>query len=119
MSKSFDMTLFLIGVLSGSTSTQQRQLRQARIMQAAIQQRWQRNTPWTWQRKHMCWFLTHFLKDHSSASQYSYKLTALLISKRLGTARLLTDRSIGKRPCRGHHNHHVESAPALPTARPH
>ncbi|WP_095159952.1 MULTISPECIES: hypothetical protein [Pseudomonas] len=100
MSKSFDMTLFLIGVLCGSKSTQQRHLRQAQIMQAAIQERWQRNTPWTWQRKHMRWFLTHFLKDHSSASQYYYKLTVLLISKRLGTARLLTDRSNGKRSCR-------------------
>ena len=43
MSKSFDMTLFLSGVLTGSKATQQRHPRQARIMQAAIQQRWQRD----------------------------------------------------------------------------
>ncbi|HCS45499.1 MAG TPA: hypothetical protein DIW52_22170 [Pseudomonas sp.] len=56
MTKPFDMVLFLSGVLSGSKVTQQRHLRQARIMQAAIQQRWQHDNPWTWQLKHVRWF---------------------------------------------------------------
>lgn len=42
MTNPFDMALFLNGVLSGSQARQQRHLRQARLMQAAIQQRWRR-----------------------------------------------------------------------------
>ncbi len=84
MSKPFDMTLFLSGTLAGSKTTQQRHLRQALIMQAAIQQRWQRDNPWTWQLKHVRWFLAHYLKDHSEASRYYYRLTASLILKRRG-----------------------------------
>ncbi len=84
MTKPFDMTLFLSGTLAGSKTTQQRHLRQARIMQAAIQQRWQRDNPWTWQLKHVRWFLTQYLKDHSDASRYRYRLTAALILKRRG-----------------------------------
>lgn len=95
MIRSFDMALYLSGVLTGSKATQQRHLRQARIMQAAIQQRWQRDNPWTWQLKHMRWFLTQHLKSHSDASRYYYQLTALLIWKRLGRDRkMLIDRSI-------------------------
>nr|WP_283099826.1 hypothetical protein [Pseudomonas sp. MWU12-2037] len=78
------MALFLSGVLTGSKVTQQRHLRQARIMQAAIQQRWQRDNPWTWRRKHIRWFLAHHLKDHSEATLYYYRLTAQLILKQLG-----------------------------------
>ncbi len=44
MTRPFDMALFLSGVLTGSKITQQQHLRQARIMQAAIQQRWQRES---------------------------------------------------------------------------
>ena len=80
MTKPFDMALFLSGVLTGSKVTQQR----PRLMQAAIQQRWQRDNPWTWQHKHVRWFFTQHLKDHSDASRYYYRLTALLIWKRLG-----------------------------------
>lgn len=87
MTKPFDMALFLSGVLYGSKVTQQRHLRQARIMQAAIQQRWQRDTPWTWQLKHVRWFFTQQLQDHSDATRYSYRLTALLVWKRLGNDR--------------------------------
>ena len=78
MSKPFDMGLFLSGVLTGSKVTQQRHLRQARIMQAAIQQRWQLDNPWTWQLKHVRWFLTQRLKHHSDASRNYYRLTTLL-----------------------------------------
>ncbi|EKT4456783.1 hypothetical protein QEM35_002857 [Pseudomonas putida] len=83
MSKPFDMALFLSGVLTGSKATQQRHLRQARVMQMAIQQRWQRDNPWTWQLKHVRWFLTQYLKNHSDASRFYYGLTAQLIWKRL------------------------------------
>lgn len=85
MTKPFDMTLFLSGVLTGSKATQQRHLRQARIIQAAIQQRWQRDNPWTWQLKHLRWFLTQRLQDHSDASRYYYQITTQLILKRLRT----------------------------------
>ena len=89
MTKPFDMALFLSGVLTGSKATQQRHLRQARVMQAAIQQRWQRDNPWTWQLKHVRWFLTQHLKDHSAATRYYYRHTALLVWKRLGSDRVL------------------------------
>lgn len=89
MSKPFNMALFLSGVLTGSKATQQRHLRQARIMQAAIQQRWQRDNPWTWQLKHVHWFFSEYLKDRSYATRYYYWLTALLIWKRLGHDRVL------------------------------
>lgn len=84
MTKSFDMALFLSGVLTGSQATRQRHLRQARIMQTAIQKRWQRDNPWTWQLKHVLWFLTQHLSDHSEASRYYYRLTTSLIWKRMG-----------------------------------
>nr|WP_197979698.1 hypothetical protein [Pseudomonas sp. CFBP 13602] len=71
------MALFLSGVLNGSQAIQQRHLPQARVMQAAIQQRWQRDNPGTWQLKHVRWFLTQHLKDHSDATQYYYRLTTL------------------------------------------
>ncbi|QNV66016.1 hypothetical protein F7661_08720 [Pseudomonas sp. CFA] len=83
MRETFNTALFLSGVLTGSRNTQQRHLRQALIMQAAIQQRWQRNSPWTWQLKHVRWFLTHYLKNHSAPSQYRYRLTLDLICKRM------------------------------------
>ena len=75
------------GVLTGSKVTQQRHLRQARIMQAAIQKRWQRDNPWTWQLKHVRWFLTQYLEDQSDATRYYYLLTASLVWKRLGKDR--------------------------------
>lgn len=95
MTRPFNMALFLSGVLTGSKNTQQRHLRQARIIQVVIQQRWQRDNPWTWQLKHLRWFLTQYLKNHSNATRYYYQLTALLIWKRLGGDReMLIDRSI-------------------------
>ena len=45
MTKPFDMDLFLAGVLTGSHATRQRHLRQAKIIQAEITERWQRDTP--------------------------------------------------------------------------
>lgn len=83
MTKPFEMALFLSGVLTGSKVTQKRHLMQARVMQAAIQKRWQCDNPWTWQLKHMRWFLTQYLKDHSDATRYYYLLTASLVWKRL------------------------------------
>ncbi|WP_245217814.1 hypothetical protein [Pseudomonas eucalypticola] len=83
MSRPFDMTLFLLGVLTGSKSTQQRHLRQAQVIQAAIKRRWHRDNPWTWQFKHFRWFFNQYLKGHSEASRYYYRLTALLIWKRI------------------------------------
>lgn len=56
LTKRFDMTLFLSGVLTGSRATQQRLLRKARAIQVAIQLRWQRENPLIWQLKHVRWF---------------------------------------------------------------
>ncbi|MND36806.1 hypothetical protein D3C81_530170 [compost metagenome] len=87
MSKTLEIELFLKGVLTGSKATQQRHLRQVRIMQTAIQHRWQRDNPWTWQLKHIRWFFTQHLKNHSNATRYRYQLTAQLIWRRLGKGR--------------------------------
>lgn len=83
MSKPFDMELFLAGVLTGSHTTRQRHVRQAKIIQAEIAKRWQRKTPWAWQRKHVAWFLDHCLAERSQATRYYYLLTVLLLARRL------------------------------------
>lgn len=83
MTKPFDMGLFLAGVLTGSHATRQRHVRQAAIIQAAIAARWQRETPWAWQRKHVAWFLEHRLHRHSKAARYYYLLTVRLLANRL------------------------------------
>ena len=83
MNKPFDMELFLAGVLTGSHSTRQRHLRQAKAIQAAMSNRWHRENPWTWQRKHFKWFLNHHIRDRSKATQYRYRLTLeIIISSR-------------------------------------
>ncbi|MBF7142909.1 MULTISPECIES: hypothetical protein [Pseudomonas] len=83
MSKPFDMEWFLAGVLSGSHATRQRHLRQAKAIHTAIAERWQRETPWSWQRKHVAWFLEHYLGRHSKLTRYYYLLTVRLITRRL------------------------------------
>ncbi|AYG43402.1 hypothetical protein DV532_03435 [Pseudomonas sp. Leaf58] len=83
MSKSFDMELFLAGVLIGSHTTRQRHLRQATLIQAEIANRWQRKTPWAWQRKHLVWFLEHRLDRRSEMTRYYYFLTVRLLTRRL------------------------------------
>lgn len=84
MSKSFDIELFLAGVLIGSHATRQRHVRQARIIQAEIAERWKRETPWAWQRKHLAWFLDRRLNGRSEATPYYYLLIVRLLSRRLG-----------------------------------
>jgi hypothetical protein len=84
MSKLFDMELFLAGVLTGSYSTRQRHLRQAKAIQTAVSERWQRDNPWTWQRKHLTWFLVHCLNHKAGGTRYYYVLTMQLIGTRLG-----------------------------------
>ncbi|MEN5199163.1 hypothetical protein ABE525_08080 [Pseudomonas wadenswilerensis] len=83
MSKTFDMELFLAGVLTGSHSTRQRHIRQAKIIQAEIAERWQQQTPWAWQRKHLLWFLEHRLARRCVATRYYYLLTMQLLVRRL------------------------------------
>lgn len=83
MSKPFDMELFLAGVLTGSHATRQRHLRQATLIQEEIAKRWQRNTPWAWQRKHLAWFLESHLRTHNEATRYYYFLTVRLLTNRL------------------------------------
>ncbi|TFF39084.1 hypothetical protein [Pseudomonas sp. RIT623] len=83
MIKPFDMELFLAGVLSGSHATRQRHLLQAELIQISIAERWQRETPWAWQRKHVAWFLDHRLSQRSEATRYYYLLTVRLLTRRL------------------------------------
>jgi hypothetical protein len=83
MSKPFDMELFLAGVLTGSHSTRQRHVRQAKIIQAEIAERWQLETPWGWQKKHVAWFLDHRLARRCKATRYYYLLTVRLLAHRL------------------------------------
>ena len=83
MSKVFDMELFLTAVLTGSYATRQRHLRQARLIQAEISERWQRGTPWAWQKKHVTWFLEHRLAGRCAATRYYYLLTVRLLTRRL------------------------------------
>lgn len=84
MSTAFDMELFLAGVLTGSRTTRQRQHRQANTIQTAIAERWQCDNPWTWQRKHLAWFLNQHLNPHTESTRYYYLLTACLLTMRLG-----------------------------------
>lgn len=83
MSKPFDMELFLAAVLIGSHATRQRHVRQAKIIQAEISERWQRQAPWAWQKKHVDWFLEHRQSRRSEATRYYYLLTVRLLARRL------------------------------------
>ncbi|QHF01199.1 hypothetical protein N015_01765 [Pseudomonas asturiensis] len=83
MSKPIDMELCLTAVLTGSHATRQRYLRQAKLIQMEIAERWQRKTPWAWQRKYVAWFLGHRLTRHSKATKYYYFLTVRLLVRRL------------------------------------
>lgn len=84
MSNAFDMELFLVSVLTGSHTTRQRHLRQAKAIQTAISDRWQRDNPWTWQRKHLLWVLNHHLDHRAPSTRYYYLLTMRLLVLRLG-----------------------------------
>ncbi|RRV03927.1 hypothetical protein EGJ27_23815 [Pseudomonas sp. v388] len=84
MSKPFDMELFLGGVLTGSHATRHRHLRQAKAIQTAIANRWQRDNPWTWQRKHLAWFLNYQVNPNAESTRYYYLLTVHLLITRLG-----------------------------------
>lgn len=84
MSKVFDMELFLAAVLTGSHATRQRHVRQAKTIQGEIAERWQRDTPWAWQQKHIAWFLNHRLGQRTEATRYYYVLTVRLLARRLG-----------------------------------
>ena len=84
MNKAFDMELFLAGVLTGSHTTRQRHLHQAKAIQTAISNRWHLESPWAWQRKHLVWFLKHHLNLHSEPTRYYYLLTINLLTYHLG-----------------------------------
>mgnify|MGYP007010098127 CR=1 FL=1 len=86
MSKPFDMELFLAGVLTGAHATRERHIRQAKVIQAEISKRWRRENPWTWQRKHILWFLDHRIERHAESTRYYYLLTIKLINRRLEQA---------------------------------
>ena len=84
MNKPFDMEIFLAGILTGAHATRERHIRQAKTIQAAISERWSRDNPWTWQRKHLVWFLNHHMSSNSKSTRYYYLLTTSLITLRLG-----------------------------------
>jgi len=83
MSKPIDMELFLAGVLTGSHASRERHLRQAKAIQTAISDRWHRDNPWTWRRKHLIWYLTQALRHHKKSTVTYYRLTLKLIITRL------------------------------------
>ena len=83
MSKPFDIELFLAAVLTGSYATRQRHLRQAKLIQAEISERWHLETSWAWKRKHLAWFLEHGLAGRCEATRYYYLLTVRLLVRRL------------------------------------
>lgn len=83
MSRPFDMELFLAAVLTGSCATRHRHLRQAKLIQAEISKRWQLETPWVWQKKHVIWFVEHRLAGRCAATRYYYLLTVRLLARRL------------------------------------
>nr|WP_246884518.1 hypothetical protein [Pseudomonas chlororaphis] len=78
------MELFLAGILTGSHTTRQRHLRQAKAIQAAITNRWHRENPWTWQQKHLAWFLNYHVKQCADSMRYYYLLTVRLLTLRVG-----------------------------------
>lgn len=84
MSKPFDMEIFMSGVLTGAHVTRERHIRQAKTIQAGISERWNRDSPWTWRRKHLAWFCDQKLSKRSSMTRYYYTLTIKLIEIRLG-----------------------------------
>nr|WP_236425460.1 hypothetical protein [Pseudomonas syringae] len=84
MSKPFDMELFLESLLTGSHTTRERHLNQAKAIQSAISNRWHRNNPWTWQQKHLAWFLDHHVNQRAVSTRYYYRLTICLLTLRLG-----------------------------------
>jgi hypothetical protein len=84
MSKPFDMELFLASVLTGSHATRERHLRQAKAIQAAISNRWHKDNPWAWQKKHLAWFLNHHVNSSAESTRYYYLLTIHLLTLRLG-----------------------------------
>lgn len=83
MRKPFDIELLLDGVLTGSLATRQRHRRQAKNIQAAIYNRWHRDNPWTWQQKHLQWYLKTQIIHLAEATKYYFLLTANLIVKRM------------------------------------
>lgn len=83
MNKPFDMELFLSGILTGAHATRQRHIRQAKVIQAAISDRWHRENPWMWRQKHLQWFLHQHLNRHTVYTRYYYLLTIRLLTLRL------------------------------------
>jgi len=82
MTKTFDMEVFMAGILTGAHAIRQRHSRQAKAIQIAIFGRWHVNNPWTRQRKHLVWFLNRQLDDHSQSTCQPYLLTTRLLTKR-------------------------------------
>lgn len=97
MTRTFDIEVLLSGVLTGSNATRQRHLRQAKVIQAAIEERWKLQTPWAWQRKHVVWFLENRLAKHSEATRYQYFLTVKLLTFRLNKCWTFDLRTIAPR----------------------
>ena len=83
MTKPFDMELFLAGVLTGAKTTRERHIRQAKAIQTAISDRWHRDSPWTWQKKHLLWLLNVELSGQAPWTRYYYNCTVQLIAERL------------------------------------
>lgn len=44
------------------------------------------NNPWTWQQKHLAWFLDTHVNPRAESTRYYYLLTINLLTIRLGKA---------------------------------
>lgn len=84
MSEPYNIEFFLAAVLKGSHSTRARHIRQAKAIQAAIYDRWHCDNPWTWQEKHITWFLSQHVSRRAKSTRYYYLLTLQLLTLRLG-----------------------------------
>lgn len=92
MSKAFDMELFLAGILTGSLATRKRHIRQAKVIQTAIADRWKIRNPWKWKQKHLVWFVRHRIGTRSDATKYYCWLTIQLIALKLDKEWFLRNR---------------------------
>ncbi len=80
---SFNVELFIGGVLKGSPQSRKRHLIQAGVIQSDIEQHWGLKHPRQWQVKHLRWFLQKQQSTASAETCYRYWLTTQLLVLRL------------------------------------
>lgn len=61
----------LLNSLSGSSKSVRVHIKRSESISMAIWKRWH-VTPSTWQVKHLRWYLSHYLKDNATTTQYDH-----------------------------------------------